>query len=604
MGLFNKNHSVGKTIASLRKSKGWTQVELAEKLNVSDKAVSKWEKDDSSPSVEFFPALADLFGVSIDYLMTGKAIEPKIVPMSRIELCTKKDDVALFKSLAESVLVRKDDNEKTILDYMLQYDCKKVIEAFFEKYPAKKIFQHNCSSAGYPCWYTEKVMELLIRNSMIDQLESVGALEINYNRYNRDNVPETSLRKYRDLVLQSTVSNELKERFYRQLDEKEIAECFRTLLTANDKKQTEVLWSYVKALDEESIDKKEAQKKSDWRRNYPIMFSPAPCKEFDGSMHQYFAVTFPIDLIEEFLNHGFFDIAKQANAFNAIIGAPVLNEEKFTYAKAKERGSMTKKELAVLKLTVNGVIDVAELLKAKDLSYIKETLQNNPIHIIETLNKYLKESNWRGLFEFFVDNRMNEATVIQQNIPAIKAQLLAYWNSSAADKCVNKDYLYTYYNGYLSSLLAWSYGRRIFAPTTLDEIITKLQECRTLILKEHCWKLDKEKIVSELTKEFFESELFKGNTEIVIVKLCVKLEAILRSEYHSDEDLSDLMQRLCSQFETFDDEANNYDPYTPRILNKLRIQRNNIVHSEKSKVGEELTPDEIQFCIDYICNMQ
>lgn len=177
MGLFNKNHSIGKTIASLRKSKGWTQVELAGKLNVSDKAVSKWEKDDSSPSVEFFPALAELFGVSIDYIMTGKKVEPEIVAVSKIELCAKKDDVASFKLLDDDLLIRRDDNGKTILDYMLQYDCKKVIRAFFDRFPAKEIFRRNGSSAGYPCWYTEKVMELLIRNSMLDQLKNAPIAE-------------------------------------------------------------------------------------------------------------------------------------------------------------------------------------------------------------------------------------------------------------------------------------------------------------------------------------------------------------------------------------------------------------------------------------------
>ena len=68
-------HNIGKLIAELRRSKGWTQLELAEKLSVSDKAVSKWETDDSYPSIEFFPKLATLFGVSIDYLMTGKAVD-------------------------------------------------------------------------------------------------------------------------------------------------------------------------------------------------------------------------------------------------------------------------------------------------------------------------------------------------------------------------------------------------------------------------------------------------------------------------------------------------------------------------------------------------
>ena len=72
-----EKHSVGQTIAALRKKKGWTQVELAEKLQVSDKAVSKWEKDDAFPSVEFFPVLASLFEVSIDFLIVGKAPEEK-----------------------------------------------------------------------------------------------------------------------------------------------------------------------------------------------------------------------------------------------------------------------------------------------------------------------------------------------------------------------------------------------------------------------------------------------------------------------------------------------------------------------------------------------
>ena len=65
-------HSIGKTIAELRKAKGWTQVELAEKLGVSDKAVSKWESEGGFPEITQLPVLASIFDVSIDYLMTGK----------------------------------------------------------------------------------------------------------------------------------------------------------------------------------------------------------------------------------------------------------------------------------------------------------------------------------------------------------------------------------------------------------------------------------------------------------------------------------------------------------------------------------------------------
>lgn len=66
------SNSIGKTIAALRKKCGMTQSELAEHLNVTNKAVSKWENGQGYPDISLFPALAALFGVSIDYLMLHK----------------------------------------------------------------------------------------------------------------------------------------------------------------------------------------------------------------------------------------------------------------------------------------------------------------------------------------------------------------------------------------------------------------------------------------------------------------------------------------------------------------------------------------------------
>lgn len=64
--------SIGNTIAKLRKKNGMTQLALANKLDVSDKAVSKWESGQGYPDISVFPRLAALFGVSIDYLMLGE----------------------------------------------------------------------------------------------------------------------------------------------------------------------------------------------------------------------------------------------------------------------------------------------------------------------------------------------------------------------------------------------------------------------------------------------------------------------------------------------------------------------------------------------------
>ncbi len=66
--------TMGSFIAVLRKANGMTQRELAEKLNVSDKAVSRWERDECAPDLSLIPVIADIFGVTADELLRGERI--------------------------------------------------------------------------------------------------------------------------------------------------------------------------------------------------------------------------------------------------------------------------------------------------------------------------------------------------------------------------------------------------------------------------------------------------------------------------------------------------------------------------------------------------
>ncbi len=61
---------IAKNIIDLRKQYSMTQAELAEKLNYSDKAVSKWERGESVPDIAVLKSIADIFSVRIDYLVT------------------------------------------------------------------------------------------------------------------------------------------------------------------------------------------------------------------------------------------------------------------------------------------------------------------------------------------------------------------------------------------------------------------------------------------------------------------------------------------------------------------------------------------------------
>lgn len=68
------NQSMGAIISTLRREKGMTQKELADMLNITDKAVSKWERDIACPDTQTIPKLAEILGISVEELMNAKSI--------------------------------------------------------------------------------------------------------------------------------------------------------------------------------------------------------------------------------------------------------------------------------------------------------------------------------------------------------------------------------------------------------------------------------------------------------------------------------------------------------------------------------------------------
>ena len=357
-----EKHSVGQTIAALRKKKGWTQVELAEKLQVSDKAVSKWEKDDSYPSIEFLPVLASLFGVTIDYLITGATKSEKIV-------------------------------ENT---------PKKVEEEILADDPRIKATIHN------------------------------GIL-------------------YIDEILVS--------------------------------------------------------------KNYKLIKT-------------------------------------------AIEAYPICQFE---------------------------------------LNYVN--LQN--------AKQMLVDGNWRDLFRFAVDKGSSKLIkfVLERNVELCEKMLdllckgltdHVYANTlpGSVYNGPNAKYLYLRKkpNAYFSSISSY------------EAVLNFIASCKQQVLSDCANLYDKQSKVAELTKEYFKSELEKGNTEIVIIKLCVRLEAILRCDYHYEGDFSEMLNKYCSNYGREDD-GWGYDVEADfvKYFHKLRKCRNNIVHSERTE--EAMTIDEIKFCIEYICRM-
>ncbi len=98
--------TLGRRIANLRKEKQLTQDELAQLLDVSPQAVSKWENDQTCPDISLLPKLAKILGVTVDELLCGKEKQTPDVMMVPAE--ERKD----IKDMILRIVVDSADGDK------------------------------------------------------------------------------------------------------------------------------------------------------------------------------------------------------------------------------------------------------------------------------------------------------------------------------------------------------------------------------------------------------------------------------------------------------------------------------------------------------------
>jgi len=84
-------YTIAKNITELRRAHGLTQAALAEKLDYSDKSVSKWERAEGLPDVICLKRIADLFGVTVDYLLRDEHDADEVGAEGIVECETRKD---------------------------------------------------------------------------------------------------------------------------------------------------------------------------------------------------------------------------------------------------------------------------------------------------------------------------------------------------------------------------------------------------------------------------------------------------------------------------------------------------------------------------------
>jgi len=116
---------IGENIKELRKAHGITQEQLAEKLDISFQAVSKWENNIAFPDITLLPVIAEFFGVSIDYLFAcnddvikGPCYEVKVIKPEKFD---DGKEIADLLIAGKTVIVNFDDTDGKIIKKLLDF---------------------------------------------------------------------------------------------------------------------------------------------------------------------------------------------------------------------------------------------------------------------------------------------------------------------------------------------------------------------------------------------------------------------------------------------------------------------------------------------------
>lgn len=455
--IFQKKHKIGDTIAKLRKEKGWTQNELAEKLQVSDKAISKWESNKGDPSIEFLPVMAQLFGVTLDYLMIGKEQEEKIVTMSKLELCAKKDDPKIIDNFSYNSAHLKNEDGKTLIYYIEKYDSKKVLTALIDS---------CCHQTHYMSLFPKKEFDLPQLLKLIEiNRERIVLKEIANNadirsisKFNSDSI-------WSDRIELKTISKGYEDIFiylvknYDKLEKSQQEYYFdlnpKTILSKKDS------WAYAYPyfIDEAyKYNKKLFKKLMEKIENSNNLYLSEVKKIKDEGRgestwienqirclnEKYYHVFVLKDTVLEAIESKDYDTAHCLNNFTK----EKVDEDVFEQAKISKNKKLSEKEKSVLHCIYNGVVCLDELISLNDFDLYEKTIKKYPINFCENIYDDIRKKDYKKLFQLAIDNNIHYLiSDLQKNeIDKIESDFAFYVFDKGNKDEINKRYLDKYIN--------------------------------------------------------------------------------------------------------------------------------------------------------------
>lgn len=239
----------------------------------------------------------------------------------------------------------------------------------------------------------------------------------------------------------------------------------------------------------------------------------------------------------------------------------------------------------------DNVLNIDKLLETKNLETIKYGLNNCPLTLREYLKKLYDKRDWRTLYQWAIDNHENEL-----------AEFLVFKESKKLneDNYVKHMHFERYspddhdsFNDIIPKTKYVGVNKDYFYIKTHPHSNVKFVEKEQVIeeiLKKFDLQEEKNTLISNLTKEYFTKLFKKKDYELLVIKLCVRLEVVLRCDYYLEGTFEEMLTQYTSK--------HCHDEKISALLHKLRILRNDIAHPKKNM--ETMNEEELLKCIEYV----
>lgn len=590
--------SLNERIKQLRKEKGLTQTQLADSLGVTDKAVSKWEVGEANPDISLLAKLSEIFGVSIDYLLTGVSHEKEVVIISPKEMLFKTDDPKYLEQISE--------NDLNIVE-MYEHKLVNVFTFLLDNNKIRSYIRGKRGRLGNTDDYIPEILYLCLISNRLEQLKV-----FNFNDIGFADEKEWTKEMTQEFVSGEKVNEKTRD-YVLSIHRRELISVNQGYAKNTDTYHKYGNWQIIypllisgaaeaknwnltkKILDIFlSINEPASQQFEEVKgvrygdgNNYFLSFKPRNYSQVDKYI---VVVEIPNGVLDILLKEHQYELLDLANKINGSVGKYTVSKKSIDLAKLESDASLSDDEKFEQKCVYKGIINTNLLASSNDLKLIRKILDNNYYHYFEMVYDFVTKGKNKELFEFLVDNNYEDlARLTFDNSDEAKQRLLARaFNhltlSSRFEEYKEHEDLLKNQNALNLEETEWEIrqrnsGQKTFrsefikqygnlekvAGTLVDNPIIKhikgLKEnvYNSVISRQEAIKekereaKEREKMAKGLTKPYFEKLLNSGtaeNIKLFKLELCSLLDAIFIYDYHYEgEDFSERMNAHFKQLE-------------------------------------------------------